>query len=321
MKDFLLSIKKIKKLPKFFSKKRILLYGSPLVLFLLLFLIVFIDLNTQRYLQNNKVAEAPIELPDLSLYPILKSPLNPDITAQAAIVMDDDSKAVLFAQKPHLRFSMASTTKIMTALIGLSYYKLDDVLEVMTSNVEGSLLGLMEGEKMTFENLLYGMLLPSGNDAALTIADNYSGGETEFVKKMNDKAIELRLYNTHFSDTNGLDDYGDYTTVLDLARLASIALKNKEFSKIVSTKKIDIADITDEHTYSIKNLNKLLGISGVDGIKTGFTDEAQGVLVTSTIKNGHRLIIVVMKSEDRFADTKTLLDLISGNFTYLSIHP
>ena len=288
---------------------------------LLLFLIVGIDISTQRYLQNNKVIEAPIELPDLSLYPILKSPLNPEITAQAAIVMDGDSKAVLFAQKPHLRFSMASTTKIMTALIGLSYYKLDDVLKVMTPNVEGSVLGLTEGEQMTFENLLYGMLLPSGNDAALTIADNYPGGETEFVKKMNNKAIELRLYNTHFSDTNGLDDYGDYTTVLDLARLASKASENKEFSKIVSTKKIDITDVTGKNIYSIKNLNKLLGISGVDGIKTGFTDEAQGVLVTSTIKNGHKLIIVVMKSEDRFADTKTLLDLISGNFTYLSIHP
>lgn len=321
MKDFLLSIKKIKKLRKLISQKRILLYGFPLVLLLLLFLILFIDLNTQRYLRNNKVAEAPIELPDLSLYPILKSPLNPEITAQAAIVMDDDSKAVLFAQKPHLRFSMASTTKIMTALIGLSHYKLDDVLKVMTPSVEGSVLGLTEGEKMTFENLLYGMLLPSGNDAALTIADNYPGGETEFIKKMNDKAIELRLYNTHFSDANGLDDYGDYTTVLDLARLASKTSENKEFSKIVSTKQIDIADVTGEHTYSIKNLNKLLGISGVDGIKTGFTDEAQGVLVTSTIKNGHKLIIVVMKSEDRFADTKTLLDLISGNFTYLSIHP
>lgn len=321
MKDFLLSIKKIKKLRKLISQKRILLYGFPLVLLLLLFLILFIDLNTQRYLRNNKVAETPIELPDLSLYPILKSPLNPEITAQAAIVMDDDSKAVLFAQKPHLRFSMASTTKIMTALIGLSYFKLDDVLTVKSVNVEGSVLGLKESEQMTFENLLYGMLLPSGNDAALTIADNYPGGEVEFVKKMNEKAKELRLYNTHFSDTNGLDDYEDYTTVLDLARLASMAIENKEFAKIVSTKKIDIADITGEHTYSIKNLNKLLGISGVDGIKTGFTDEAQGVLVTSTIKNGHRIIIVVMKSEDRFADTKTLLDLISGNFTYLSIHP
>ncbi len=321
MKDFLLSIKKIKKLRKIISQKRILLYGSPLVFLLLLFLIVFIDLDTQRYLQNNRIKEAPIELPDLSLYPILKSPLDPDITAQAAIVMDDDSKAVLFAQKPHLRFSMASTTKIMTALIGLSYYKLDDVLKVMTSNVEGSVLGLKEGERMTFENLLYGMLLPSGNDAAVTIADNYPGGEVEFVKKMNDKAMELRLYNTHFSDTNGLDDDKDYTTVLDLARLAAKASENKEFSQVVSTQKIDIADVTGKNRYSIKNLNKLLGISGVDGIKTGFTNEAQGVLVTSTIKNGHRLIIVVMKSEDRFADTKTLLDLISGNFTYLSIHP
>lgn len=321
MKDFLLSIKKIKNLRKAISKKRILLYGFPLVLLLLLLAIVFFNLHTQRYLENNKVIESPIELPDLSLYPILKSSLNPDITAQAAIVMDDNSKAVLFAKKPNLRFSMASTTKIMTALIGLSYYKLDDVLEVMTSNAKGSVLGLMEGERMTFGNLLYGMLLPSGNDAAVTIADNYPGGEIEFIKKMNDKAKELRLYNTHFSDTNGLDDDEDYTTVLDLARLASMAIENKEFSKIVSTKKIDITDVTGKYTYSIKNLNKLLGISGVDGIKTGFTDEAQGVLVTSTVKNGHKIIIVVMKSEDRFADTKTLLDLISSNFIYLSIQP
>lgn len=244
----------------------------------------------------------------------------PDITAEGAIVVDDDSKVVLFSKNENLRFSMASTTKIMTALTALDYFKQDDILTVKTEDVEGAVVGFSKGEKVYFKDMLYAMLLPSGNDAALAIAENYPAGKDEFIKKMNEKAVFLNLYNTHFSDSAGLFDDGDYTTVFDLFRLSSIALKNKVFREIVSTKEKTIYTVGGTNKYFLSNLNKLLGLYGVDGIKTGFTEEAGGILTTSKTENGHRLIIVVMKSDDRFEDTRKLLSFLNGKINYLNFN-
>lgn len=246
-----------------------------------------------------------------------------EISAESYIVMDDDSKVVLLSKNENFRFPLASTTKIMTALVALDYFKFNDILTVKTKIVEGSVVGFETGEKFYLEDMLYAMLLPSGNDAALAIAQNYMGGETEFVEKMNEKAKSLNLYNTHFSDTTGLSDDSDYTTVVDLARLSSVAIKNSVIKKITSTKQKEISTIDGKKTYSFSNLNKLLGIDGINGIKTGYTDEAGGVLATSRTdeRNGKNLIIVVMKSQDRFSDTQKLVSLFNGRITYLSIHP
>ena len=234
--------------------------------------------------------------------------------------MDNDSKVILFAKNPKLLFSMASTTKIMTALVAMDYYSLDDVLTVKTTGAGGITIGLKKGQRILFKDLLHAMLLPSSNDAALTLAQNYSGGEKAFINKMNEYARLLHLFNTSFADPAGLLDGEDYTTPLDLARLASIALKNKMFAQIVATKHKIISDV-DGFNYSIFNLNKLLGIDGINGVKTGFTDEAGEVLVTSKkTRDGHMLIAVVMNSEDRFLDTKILLNYVSGNIKYLDTH-
>ena len=275
-------------------------------------------INKTILLPNPKSAIASVE------YPVLRSEFNPYISAEGAIIMDADSKVVLYAKNPDLRFTLASTTKIMTAITALDYFKLGDILTVKGSSFQGSIVGLKQGEKITFENLLYGMLLPSGNDAAITIADNFNGGEREFVKIMNENAQKWQLINTHYEDTSGLDD-GNYTTPLDLARLAAIAIKNPEFAKIVSTKERIISDISGKDVYQLENLNKLLGYDGVNGIKTGYTEEAGQVLVTSEPfydnRGKHTVVIVVMGSEDRFADTQTLLDQLSGKVSYLTIHP
>jgi D-alanyl-D-alanine carboxypeptidase len=212
---------------------------------------------------------------------------------------------------------MASTTKIMTALTALDYYKDDSVLTIKSSNVEGAILGFQKGEKFYFENLLYAMLLPSANDAAVAIADNYPGGIDSFVKKMNENAENLYLYNTHFSDPTGLDDDGDYTTVVDMAHLASYAKQNAKFTEVTSTKEKIITNVSYSRQYPLSNLNKLLGINGVTGIKTGTTEGAGEVLVTSTVANGHTYIVVVMNSLDRFSDTATLLSFISDNVQYI----
>ncbi len=260
---------------------------------------------------------SPIKPVTFSAYPLLKNNFIPQVSAESAIILDDTSKVVLYQKKPTLRFSMASTTKIMTSLVGLEHFNLNDTLIVKTATVEGSIVGFELGERVTFEDALYGMMLPSGNDAALMIAENYPGGQIAFVQQMNQKAVALGLRYTHYVDPAGLDDDGNYTTVNDLARLASFALKNHDFSRVVGTKFRVIHDITGNKVYPLENLNKLLGEYGITGIKTGYTEGAGEVLVTSKIEQGHTFIIVVMKSQNRFDDTQQLLNLITNNVNFI----
>ena len=303
--------------------KRSILYVGLFASLSFLVTFAIFDLFLKYYIFDKKVRAVPIEIA-VSQYPSFKTPIDPDISAKAIVIMDKDSKVVLFSKNPNLLFSMASTTKIMTALVGLDYFKTNDVLRIRAENVEGVNVGFKIGQRVRFVDVLYAMLLPSGNDAALAVAQNYPGGEDEFIKKMNEKAKSLNLANTNFADSIGLEDSRDYTTPLDLARLASAALENKIFSNIVATKEIEISDLTGANRYLFKNLNKLLGVSGVNGVKTGTTTEAGQVLVASKEEielngNKHTLIIVVMNSQDRFSDTAELLKLISGNINYLSI--
>ncbi|MBI4089584.1 MAG: D-alanyl-D-alanine carboxypeptidase [Candidatus Levybacteria bacterium] len=317
---------KIKKLNNFLKKKkRFFKYALVSLCLSVLVGTSFFDIVLRGYIFSKKIKEFPLGL-SISSYPILKSPIDPDITAKAVVVMDSDSKVLLFTKNPNLSFSMASTTKIMTALVALEYYKMDDILTIKTEKVEGVNVGFSEGEKLSFENILYAMLLPSGNDAALAVAQNYPGGEVAFVKKMNEKAKSLHLVNTNYADAIGLDDNKDYTTPLDLTYLSSAALQNKIFASIVATKTKEITDITGENKYVLNNLNKLLGVSGVNGVKTGYTTEAGQVLVTSKVEvdslnKAHTLIIVVMDSLDRFWDTSKILYLLSENINYLSTRP
>lgn len=292
----------------------------PFLAAVLLIIISIYDIYIQQILLNNRILPTPVQV-KINSYPFLKNKNAPEISAKAAVIVDKDSSVILYSKNPNLRFSPASTTKLMTALTALEYFNLADILTVKRVNTEGSVIGLSVGERMTFSDLLYAMLLPSANDAAFVIAQNFPGGEKAFINKMNENNRRFHLYNTHFEDPAGLLDYQDYTTPIDLIRLASIAIDNRTLSQIVSTKRKIISDIDGLNTYDISNLNKLLGIYGVNGVKTGFTDEAGGVLITSKIENGHTLIIVVLRSEDRFADTLSLLNFISGNITYLPIRP
>lgn len=286
---------------------------------ILLFILSIVTLLNNRaksalsaYELNNDGAIARV-----NPYPFVNAVAIPKLSAKAAIIADADSQVVLFSKNPDLRFSMASTTKIMTALVGLEYFTPDSILTIKADAVEGTTIGLQPGDKFNFEDLLYAMMLPSANDAAWNIAANYPGGVEAFVKKMNEKAAELHLSNTHYADPVGLDDDGDYTTVIDMARLASSAVKNSEFTTVTSTKQKVITSLGYGEQYSLNNLNKLLGIYGVTGIKTGTTEGAGEVLVTSTVSNGHTFIIVVMNSTDRFADTKTLLGFIEQSVEFI----
>lgn len=290
----------------------------PLVLSFLLVAVVLANDDLLQYSKSHSVKESPLRALAQAPYPVVRGVLGPTLSARSFVVVDDDSKAMMFSLNEHLRLAMASTTKLMTALAALDYFHTYDVLSVFEDRVEGTTVGFRKGEQFTFESLLYALLLPSGNDAAKAIAQNFPGGERAFVRKMNEKAFAMRLFDTNFSNPAGLVDEGDYTTALDLARLSSFALKNDTIARIVGTGEKVIATIDGKKTHTLLNLNKLLVIDNVTGIKTGFTDGAGGVLVTSVVEGDHTIIIVVMKSKDRFDDTQKLLSLLRGKVTYVS---
>ncbi len=292
----------------------------------ILIVIVIASAYTTLWIWQNNALPSPARDISLSDYPELLSKLDPGITAAAAVAIDDDSKTVLFAKNENLRFTMASTVKIMTAIVALDYFKPDDVLTVY-SETPPVVVGFPLGEKVYFIDVLYAMLLPSGNDAALMIAQNYlpagkagPGGEDAFIKKMNEKAKSMNLINTHFEDSSGLED-NNYSTPLEMARLASFALKNKTFSQIVATKKKTITNISGTNTYKLSNLDQLLAKDGITGVKTGYTQEAGGVLITSMEENGRSFILVVMKSLYRFTDIEKILSKIEGNVIFVPASP
>lgn len=262
-----------------------------------------------------------ISLPAPPAYPInVTNMTEPLVSAQGVYIVDIPSNVTIYQKNGQESFTPASTTKIVTALVALDKFNLEDVLDVKTVISQGRTMGLHRGEKLTFEALLYGTLIHSANDAAYTIAENYTGAVEAFVIAMNKKISELGLTNTHFTNPIGFDDPSHITTPADLATLAKVAMKNKVFSKIVGTKSITVSDITYTYFHELRNVNELLGkISGVSGVKTGFTENAGEVLVSQLHKDGRNVLFVVLKSQDRFADTSKLIDWVFNNFQWKPI--
>ncbi len=242
-----------------------------------------------------------------------------EISAAGVVILDVVSGVYLYKRNEEQPLAPASTTKIMTALVALDHYTLDEVLTIKTVANAGQTMGLVAGERMTVENLLYGTLIQSANDAAHTLADNYPGGWDKFVEAMNAKAADFHLTNSHFTNPVGYDDANHKMTPLDLSRLASLALTNPTIIKMVAIPQITISDVTHTYFHSLTNVNQLLGkIPGVGGIKTGWTEAAGENLVTLVERNGHKIIIVVLHSLDRFADTTKLIDWVFGNYKWKS---
>ncbi len=257
-------------------------------------------------------------------YPVNRTGVfpGPEITAGGTVVLDVDSGVFLYTRNGESSFAPASTTKILTALVALDTYKLDDVVTVKTVVNDGQVMGLIPGERITVENLLYGALIHSGNDAAYALAEYYPGGVGKFIEAMNVKAKELHLTHSTFTNPVGYDDPNHKMTPLDLARLARAALDNKTIVKMVAIPEITISDVTHTYFHPLKNVNQLLGkIPGVAGIKTGWTEEAGENLVTLVERGGHRVIIVVLQSKDRFKETAALIDWVFANYSWESYQP
>ena len=252
----------------------------------------------------------------------------PVLTAQGVLAVDMDSGVPLYEKNPDAPLLPASTTKIDTALVSLDTYKLDQVLVIPPGvNVDGQKMGLYPGEKMTFENLLYGLLVYSANDAAEALAKDYpclpAGrpcGYDAFIAAMNAKAKDLSMNNSHFQNPIGLDDPTQQATARDLVRESEVAMRIPEFAKIVGTENVTVTDLSGRSVYNLKNVNELLGsVPGVMGVKTGWTEDARENLVTYVVRNNHRVMIALLGSQDRFGETKELIDWIFGNYNWQEV--
>ena len=247
----------------------------------------------------------------------------PVISGQGAFAVDLNSGVPLYEKNADAALLPASTTKIITALVALDNYQLDQVLTVGKGvRVDGQKMGLYPGEQMKVEDLLYGLLVYSANDAAMVLAQNFQGGYSDFIDAMNTKAAEIFMINSHFENPVGLDGIRQYSTAKDLVRASEVAMRNPEFAKIVGTKQVTVTDVTGKSIYNLRNINELLGsVPGVLGVKTGWTKNARENLVTYIERDGHRVIIAVLGSQDRFGETKELIDWIFTNYSWQEVVP
>ncbi len=227
------------------------------------------------------------------------------VSAKSGIMVDATTGRVLYQKDPDRQSLIASTTKIMTALVVCEQCNVLDRMRIPKEavGIEGSSMYLREGEILTLQELLYGLMLHSGNDAAVALAI-YCGGTVEgFAQLMNDKAHRLGMENSHFVNPNGLDAPGHYSTAEDMAILASYAMKNPIFAQTVSTKTVKAGG------RALRNHNKLLWrVEGVDGVKTGFTKAAGRILVSSATRQGRRLVVVTMNDPNDWQDHEALLE-------------
>ena len=236
-----------------------------------------------------------------------KEPLG--VSAKGAALYSPDTGTFLFEKDADTRYPMASTTKIMTALVAAEQKDLSTKIRIPkeATGIEGSSLYLREGERFTLEELLYGLMLRSANDAATAIALSVSGSIPAFADKMNEKAAELGLFDTHFENPHGLDAEEHYTTAKDLARLGAAAIQNETVRKIASTYKTTIGE--GESARLIVNHNKLLrSYDGAIGLKTGFTKKCGRCLVGAAERDGVTLVTATLSAPDDWADHRRMLD-------------
>lgn len=235
----------------------------------------------------------------------------PEVSSHSACVIDIDTGRILAAKNENEKSEPASITKIMTALIALENADIKKVVTIPSAaaGVEGSSIYIKAGEKYSLEDLLYGLMLRSGNDAATAIAIDVAGSVDAFVEKMNQKAQELGCTGTHFNNPHGLPDEKHYTTAHDMALITAAALRNDTFVKIASTKNYTAEPDGAGETRSWQNKNKLLWqYEGAIGVKTGYTKSAGKTYVGAAERNGIRIAVVVLGAKDMWGDAATLLD-------------
>lgn len=297
-----------KKMKKFFKKIIFILF---VIYFFILHNINFADDMIEDVI-DTEIMETTTEITN-----------EPIISSKNVVVIDRKTKTILYEKEAYKPVPMASTTKIMTCIIALENSNLNDIVTVSkkAASIHGSTLGITKNAKISMHDLLYGLMLRSGNDCAIAIAEHICGSVEEFANLMNKKAMELGLTNTHFITPHGLDDDSHYTTAYELALLTDYALKNEVFKKIVSCKTTTIT--INNYSKTISNTNELLGnLEGVYGVKTGFTFNAGRCLVSSCKRENLDIIVVVLGANTkniRTKDSRNLIEYIFKNYKYVDI--
>ena len=250
--------------------------------------------------------------------PVLSvSTVFPVLSAQGVMAVDLSSGISLYEKNPDNALLPASTTKIVTALVALDSFSLDQIITVGKIKIDGQKMGLTYGEQIKVEGLLYGLLVYSANDAAETLAQAYPGGRDAFIMAMNAKAEKLNMNKSKFQNPVGYDGESQISTARDLVRVSEAAMRNPEFAKIVGTKNIIVTDVTGKKKYNLRNINELLGVvPGVMGVKTGWTENARENLVTYMERDDHKMIIAILGSQDRFGETSELIDWIFTSYKW-----
>ena len=242
--------------------------------------------------------------------------------AAASSVIDVKSGRIVFQENGDVPMRIASLTKVMTAIVAIEHGNLTDIVKVgpRAYGKEGSSIYLRLGEEMTLHNMLYGLMLRSGNDAATAIAEHVGGSEEGFVYMMNEKARLLGLANTSFKNPHGLDEEGHYSTANDLAKLAAYALKNPTFQEIVKTQVKTAPNPNEPWDYRWRNKNKMLHLyEGADGVKTGYTKLARRTLISSATRGGQQFAVVTLNDGDDWNDHRRLLDYAFRHYPLYTI--
>lgn len=280
---------------------------KKIIAFVLMFILIF-PVCCFADEENNEEEEQIPELVEAAS----DSAEEPNLNSRAAIIYDRNSKEVIYGKEENTKRKMASTTKIMTCMVVLEKGELTDTVIVSkkAAGTGGSRVGLKTGDKVSVQDLLYGLMLCSGNDAAVALAEHVGGSVEGFADLMNEKARQLNLSNTHFVTPHGLDNEEHYTTAYELAIMADKALKNNTFSSIVGTKNITIN--INGKPRNLSNTNELLGsMAGVYGVKTGFTNGANRCLVTSCKIENLDIITVVLGADTKKFRTQDSIKLIN----------
>ena len=319
------------------SDKKNLLNSRRIISLLLTFFLVFCCFcNNTLTAKAASLEELQEEVEARKALPIQSNeidnwPAGPQIGAQAAILMDANTGVILYSKNIHERLYPASTTKIMTALLAMENGSLDDMVEfsheaVFSVPADGSNMGMDEGESITLEECLYGIMVASANEAANAAGEYVSGSIDDFVALMNKRAEEMGCTDTHFMNTNGLHDPEHYTSAYDLALISSYFFRNEMLCKISNTDRHHFEPTpTQPDDFYKKNKHQLITgeipYDGILGGKTGYTDNSRQTLVTCAEQNGMRLVCVVLKEEspDQFTDTAELFDYGFQNFQVLNI--
>lgn len=261
---------------------------------------------------NNQVSTLNLWSPFFEMFdPSASSGQDPIITAESALVYDLTSERTLFSKTPEKKLPMASLTKIMTAIVALESAKKDDEYLVSGEDIIGeNSMGLSIGETLTLKELLYGLILTSGNDAAETLASNFPRGRAQFIVAMNNKAKALGLNSTHFTNPTGLEGDGkQYTTVSDLLVITKYGLQFSIFKEVAGTFIHNIPYSENHKAFYLENQTNLISsYPGVFGVKDGYTPEAGLCLVTYLNYKGHKIIGIILGSDNRRQEMKDLLD-------------